>query len=529
VVDGIEVRHVSHGLRAESSGAQSPRLVGLAIATGVPSEDLGGFREIIAPAAVRAALAGNPDLVALRDHDRARVLGRVSAKTLRVHAADDGLRFEIDPPEHARDLVESVARGDVTGASFSFTDAVDTWDLRSTPPVRTITSFRLREISAGVLWPAYPQTHVTALRSLESARAQETPPMPETIAPPVAPSPDPVPPVPVVVESRDVEVVDLETRVLKPGDSVRAWTERARGKDDYARLTLGAFLRAAVCGPRTDVERRALAEGSDATGGFTVPEITASAFIDRMRAATVCVRAGARTVPLTSDKTTIARLASDVTTAWRNENAEVVASDPTFEGVVFTPRSLAALVRVSRELLEDSLNIESMLERSFAAAFALEVDRVALRGSGTAPEPRGITNTTGVNSVAGGGALTNYDKVLDAVGAILADNGPVPSAVVMPPGVYVGTAKMKESTTNAPLARPPIVSDMTFYPTSSLTDVVVLGGFDQLLLGVRSSLRVEVLRERYAEFVQYGFLGHLRMDVALEHPEAFAQITAVTP
>jgi HK97 family phage major capsid protein len=70
---------------------------------------------------------------------------------------------------------------------------------------------------------------------------------------------------------------------------------------------------------------------------------------------------------------------------------------------------------------------------------------------------------------------------------------------------------------------------MAFYPTSSLTDVVVLGGFDQLLLGVRSSLRVEILRERYAEFVQYGFLGHLRMDVALEHPEAFAQITAVTP
>jgi HK97 family phage major capsid protein len=71
---------------------------------------------------------------------------------------------------------------------------------------------------------------------------------------------------------------------------------------------------------------------------------------------------------------------------------------------------------------------------------------------------------------------------------------------------------------------------MTLYPTTAMPDTTaILGGFEQLLLGVRSSLRVEVLRERYAEFHQYAFIGHLRMDVALEHPEAFAQITGLVP
>src|SRR5262249_20116244 len=110
----LEVRHLD-GLRAVTDGGVSI-LIGYAIRTNVLSEDLGGFQEIITPAAVRDALAGDGDLVALWDHDTARVLGRRSAKTLTVGADEQGLRFEITPPSHAGGLIESVQRGDVTGA-----------------------------------------------------------------------------------------------------------------------------------------------------------------------------------------------------------------------------------------------------------------------------------------------------------------------------------------------------------------------------------------------------------------------------
>src|SRR5262245_34779225 len=135
-MDEVEVRHLD-GLRADQSGAQ-PRLVGYAIRTDALSEDLGGFRERIAFEAVERALARHPDLVALVNHNTDRVVGRQSAKTLRVSQDRDGLRFEVDPPAHERGLVESVARGDLPGASFAFRTVKDSWDESTTPPTRTL-------------------------------------------------------------------------------------------------------------------------------------------------------------------------------------------------------------------------------------------------------------------------------------------------------------------------------------------------------------------------------------------------------
>jgi HK97 family phage major capsid protein len=74
----------------------------------------------------------------------------------------------------------------------------------------------------------------------------------------------------------------------------------------------GAVVRALALGDRrglTDFERRALSEGTDASGGFTVPEVLSGAYIDRVRHAMVTMRAGAVTVPMTSDTLHIARLA----------------------------------------------------------------------------------------------------------------------------------------------------------------------------------------------------------------------------
>jgi len=82
-------------------------------------------------------------------------------------------------------------------------------------------------------------------------------------------------------------------------------------------------------------------------------------------------------VPLTSDRTTIARTASDPVAGWRSENAAVDVSESTFEGVILVPRSLAVLVKVSRELIDDSVNIEQALEAALRGSLSVELDRVA--------------------------------------------------------------------------------------------------------------------------------------------------------
>jgi HK97 family phage prohead protease len=80
-----------------------------------------GAVERIKPGAFDRAI-GSDDVRALYNHNPSQVLGRASAGTLRLSVDAVGLRYEIDPPDTqlARDLVESIRRGDVTGSSFAF-------------------------------------------------------------------------------------------------------------------------------------------------------------------------------------------------------------------------------------------------------------------------------------------------------------------------------------------------------------------------------------------------------------------------
>jgi len=538
VADELEVRHLD-GLRADSSGAQ-PKLVGHAIRTNVLSENLGGFREIIAPEAVQRALSREPDLVALFDHESSRVLGRVSAKTLRVNQDELGLRFEVDLPTHESGLAESVGRGDIRGASFAFRTMPngDAWDENTTPPTRTLRDIEIREISV-VTFPAFSQTSV-ALRSLERHQQSKEPPMPETLTPPAPVVPD-LPPVPPVVASRTA-LDDPEVRVLGRGDSFRAWVEeRTKHPKEYGALRLGDVMRAMITGARTELERRVLSEGTDSAGGFTVPDILMARWIDRLRNALSVIRAGAVTVPLTSDTVKIARLLADPTAAWRSENAAVAESDPTFEAVTFTPRSLDVFTKVSRELLEDSVNIADMLEASLVRSFAVEVDRVCLFGSGTPPQPRGLRTTTNVNQVSmgtNGLAITSYDNILDLLALLWAANVTDVNTAIMAPRTLATISKFKEATTNAPLARPAVLANWNFLMSSNVSiaetqgaastaSTLYMGDWSQMMLGFRTEMTVEVARELFRGNYQYGFFGHLRMDMQVTHPESFGRLIGI--
>ena len=140
------------------------------------SEDLGGFREVVMPGAFARSIAEGADVRALVDHDHSRVLGRTKSGTLRMWEDDRGLRVEIDPPSTsaARDLAESISRGDVTGMSFGFTTRRDSWRTDDGEKVRELHDLDLFDISV-VTFPAYPSTGA-ALRSLEQWQAAEEAP-----------------------------------------------------------------------------------------------------------------------------------------------------------------------------------------------------------------------------------------------------------------------------------------------------------------------------------------------------------------
>jgi HK97 family phage major capsid protein len=220
--------------------------------------------------------------------------------------------------------------------------------------------------------------------------------------------------------------------VLTREQSVYDWCQ-SRGMFDQQGdepLSFDRYLRG-MATARWDgaVAERALAEATIGAGGALVPAPLSARVIDLARNATRVFQAGAQTVPMTAQTLALARLTSEGTPAWKSENAAITAGDLVFDRVTFTARTLVRTILLSVELFEDAdPSSEDVIARSFAGQMAVELDRVALLGTGTPPEPRGVLNQSGVTSTAHGAAgtvistATAYDWHLDAVGVVRAAN-----------------------------------------------------------------------------------------------------------
>lgn len=152
------------------------KIAGHAAKFDVLSEDLGGFRERIAPGAFAKSIQSS-DIRALFNHDANIVLGRNTSGTLRLSEDSAGLAYEVDAPDTqlVRDMVLSpIARGDVTQCSFGFYTLDDKWTKVDGEWVRTLLECDLLDVSP-VTYPAYPQTDV-AVRSLQAAVQASAPP-----------------------------------------------------------------------------------------------------------------------------------------------------------------------------------------------------------------------------------------------------------------------------------------------------------------------------------------------------------------
>ena len=307
-------------------------------------------------------------------------------------------------------------------------------------------------------------------------------------------------------------------------------------------LSMADFLRGAARMKSTDQVQRALSVGVNTAGGYTVPSVLMPGILSALVPASSLMQAGASIVPLTEGGKTFSFAGVDAlpTAAWREENGQVAESAPTFRNIVLTPKSLSFYTKISRELLADGVNIDAAIYEVIAQAFAKEIDRAGLMGSGTAPEPRGLRNIVGINAInsgANGAALAGYSKLFEATQAILEANAAMPSAAIMSPRSRVKIGSLA-ATDGQPLQVPPMLSGLNMLTTSQIPNnltvgtsadcsEIYLGDFSKLVLGMREQLSIQVMEEAFADYGQIGFMCHVRMDVAALYPSAFAVVTGV--
>lgn len=171
--DAPVLRHtVTFAVECRDSGnPATPNIVtlrGYAAKYNSLSEDLGGFREMLAPGAFRSALRKSPDVRLLFNHDPNYVLARTASGTLELREDTTGLHVfaQVDRSiSWVNDLRTAMQRGDIDQMSFAFTvaDGGDTWAVADDGTiVRTVNADGvdgLFDVSV-VTYPAYTSTTV---------------------------------------------------------------------------------------------------------------------------------------------------------------------------------------------------------------------------------------------------------------------------------------------------------------------------------------------------------------------------------
>ena len=120
---------------------------------------------------------------------------------------------------------------------------------------------------------------------------------------------------------------------------------------------------------------------------------------------------------------------------------------------------------------------------------------------------------------------------------IIGYDAPMPTAAIMAPRSLVGYSALAD-TTNQPLARPDLLKNLQFIAASAVpvnltvgasTDCteVYVGDFSRVVVVLRERPTIILANELFATSGQVGFVCHVRADVAVLYPRAFAVITGI--
>jgi HK97 family phage major capsid protein len=297
------------------------------------------------------------------------------------------------------------------------------------------------------------------------------------------------------------------------------------------------------------IEKKALGEATGPAGGYLVPEEHLKEVKDRVTAQSVVRRAGATVYPMATDTLNLPKVSGGATAYWLGENAQITSADLTFAQLQLVAKVLAAMVKVSNQLLADSSGAaEAAIRRDVAKTIALAEDLAFIQGSGSGNEPRGILNTSGVNEVTLGanGGTPSFDTIYDALYQVESNNG-VATAWIMHPRTKHTLRKLKDSqgeylyTLSPNLRDPDTLVGLPVYLTTQIpinltvgtsTDgsYMLVGQFDEAIIGERLGMEFAIDQSGTAfEYYQSWIRAISRLDFALRTPEVFCKVTGVRP
>ncbi len=302
-----------------------------------------------------------------------------------------------------------------------------------------------------------------------------------------------------------------------------------RTSDEYKRAFWNA-MRSKAAGYEV---LNALQVGTDSEGGYLVPDEFERTLVEALEEENI-FRTMAKIIQTASGDRKIPVVASKGTASWVDEEGAIPESDDAFGQVSIGAYKLATMIKVSEELLNDSVfNLESYIAREFARRIGAKEEESFFIGNGTG-KPTGIFNATGgaeLGVTAASATAITVDEIMDLFyslkspyrkNAVFVMNDSTVKAIRKLKdgnGQYLWQPSISAGQPDTILNRP--VKTSAYVPAIAAgAKTIAFGDFGYYWIADRQGRSFQRLNELYAATGQVGFKATQRVDGKLILSEA---------
>jgi len=305
-----------------------------------------------------------------------------------------------------------------------------------------------------------------------------------------------------------------------------------RASDEYKKAFWNAMRTRAGEGLDTTI-RNALQIGTDTEGGYLVPDEFERTLVEALEEENI-FRKLAHVITTSTGDRKIPVVASKGTASWVDEEGAIPDSDDSFAQVSIGAYKLGTLIKVSEELLNDSVfNLESYISKEFARRIGNKEEEAFFTGDGSG-KPTGILAALGgaqLGVTTAGATAITMDEVLDLFyslkapyrnRAVFVMNDATIKAIRKlkdGQGQYLWQPSLQAGTPDTILNRP--LHTSSYVPTiEAAAKTIAFGDFSYYWVADRQGRVFKRLNELYAVTGQVGFVATQRVDGKLILPEA---------
>jgi HK97 family phage major capsid protein len=276
----------------------------------------------------------------------------------------------------------------------------------------------------------------------------------------------------------------------------------------------------------------ALQEGTDSEGGFLVPDEFEHTLIESLEEENI-FRKLAHVITTSTGDRKIPVVASKGSASWVDEEGTINDSDDAFTQVSIGAYKLGTLIKVSNELLNDSVfNLEAYISKEFGRRIGTKEEDAFFNGNGVG-KPVGIFNATGgaqTGITTASATEIKADEIIDLFYSLKASYRKKAVWIVNDStikairklkdanGNYLWQPALTSGTPDTLLGRPVYTS--SYVPTIAAgAKTIAFGDFSYYWIADRQGRNFKKLSELYAATDQTGFVATQRVDGKLILPE----------